>query len=897
MSKECPVTSCPLRNKDGLIYVGHSGRKGATYMLIGERGGNEEIKIQKPFVGRAGQLLDKILSRVGINKEDCFITNALGCGNKSGVSPTTTELNHCRSYLEAQIKTIKPKIIILLGRFAMHSIYNTTQGIEKLHGYVEWNDTYNCWVVATYHPAWALKDDKGWLEWEIVNDIQRAIEVLKGNRRIETPEINILSDKKSMIDYIRSIHNESYIAYDLETNTLKVHTHPDPKIACISIATTQDKGYVLWVKDLTSEDKDAVIVELQRLMESPKMKIGANIGYDNSFLERVWNINVQPPYFDVITAHRIVCTASGEHGLKAIAKQCTNFGKYNKNIEDSENEIYDLPKEVVAPYAGYDAVATLASYQSLSKTMEEDKPLILFSRTLNLNPVYKLSMGIEEVVSDIEKNGVSIDIDTLRHVKLLYEERLEMLELKFLTFDEIRKLEILLEITKITKQQDGYNKTLREALTDKRKDILSTKIKECMAKCKDLNIIFTKDSDYRLKYFQSLPIPFQYVNISSNPQIAKLLFEICKIKPLKRSKKTGKPSVDVEVLEGINHPVAEVVRQYRHIRKMLTTYLSNMEQERDPNSGVLHLSYIVNGAISGRLSSPFHTYPSQGEDAIIKAPFNSGFLNGLIVEADFGQMELRCAASLSGDEQMIQAMIERKDLHRITAGKIFGVSPEDVTPEQRQIGKTCNFAMIYAVTPRGLVNQKIASTEEEAKHFLDSFFSLYPGIKDFMNKTATLVTYTGFTYSPLGRYRDLSILLEIDKYKAIRQGINFPVQSVASDYAQIATRKLYDWIKENKLSSRIIGTKHDSTSIDCYSTEVIEVILKFKEIAESGSFAPYFPDFNLSVPLEVDFKVGKSLFLTGEDELPKEFFKNPKELLERHLEGCQIRWNKLFKGG
>ncbi len=149
MSKVCPYTACPLNGQEGYTYCGHRGRKGSIYMIIGERGGTEELKHQTPFIGNAGKLLDKILSKVGINKEECFITNALGCGYLSGVSPTTTELNHCRPYLEAQIKTIKPKVIILLGRFAMHSLYNTTLGIEKLHGYVEWNDTYNCWVTAT----------------------------------------------------------------------------------------------------------------------------------------------------------------------------------------------------------------------------------------------------------------------------------------------------------------------------------------------------------------------------------------------------------------------------------------------------------------------------------------------------------------------------------------------------------------------------------------------------------------------------------------------------------------------------------------------------------------------------------------------------------------------------
>lgn len=904
VSKKCQYSLCPFNGRKDMTYVGFSGKKDATYMIIGERGGTEEIKTQTPFCGRSGILLRKILTGVGIDISDCFITNAFGCGHLSGVTPTVKELEFCAPYVKAQIKTINPKVIILLGRCALYPIHGIASDIMKLHGYPEWNDEYGCWVIATFHPANALRDKKGQLEWEITKDIQRVVDVYKGNLTISNPEVNILSTRDEMVSYLREVKESPICAYDIETNTLEVHGNEELKIACVSIATSENKGYVLWVKDLDSEDKKDVVEELRAVLENPKsIKLGANIRFDNTFVKKVWNIEVAPPYFDVILAHRLVCTASGEHGLKAITRHYTNMGRYDREItqigkvpnEKYPNGYYDFPKEILAPYAGYDAVATVIAYNTLSKEISQSKPLTLYSISKSLESVYQLSMDIQEMVTQMENMGISVDTNSLRHLKDRYEVKVKDYEKQFFSFDEVRLLEIKLEHEDLTKERIKYQKGLEKNPNPKRKKNLEDELETIISNIRTLEFLAKQNSDYRLKAFQAKPEPFKYVNISSNPQIAKLLFTICKLKPLKKSKRTGNPSVDVGVLTDLKHPITDVVSNHRHALKMINTYISNISQKIDPLLGVVHPSFIVNGTISGRLASSFHTLPSHGEDAIIKSPFTSGFLNGWIVEADFGQMEMKVAASLLEDKRMIQAMNEKRDLHRITAGKIFGISPEEITPEQRQVGKTCNFAMIYACTARGLVAQKIASSEEEGEHFINAFFSLYPGIKEGMVKVATMASYTGYAYSPLGRYRDLRILFSMDKHKAVRQAINFPVQSVASDYAQIATRKLYEWLKDNTMASRLIGTKHDSTSIDCYSDELLDIILKFKEIAESGDFSPYFPDFKLDVPLEIDFKVGKSLYLTKEDELPKSFFESPKELLEKHLQSVQTRWDNLFK--
>lgn len=896
--KVCPNTKCMVKDQLNCIYVGHRGKKGATYMIIGERGAVDECKVQKPFVGKSGQKLDEILTTVGIRREECFITNAVGCGHKKGASPTIGELEQCLDYVIAQIKTVKPKIIILMGGMALYPIYNTVTGIKKMHGRIEWNDEYNCWITSTYHPSSALRDEKGAVEWAIIKDLQRAKSLIDGKWEISYPNIIVHDTTESIIKYLNSLGDIEAFAFDTETNSIDVYT-TNPKIACLSFSTSPDEGHVLWLKNIPTDEMPLVIREIKKLMESDKIKVGANLKYDNTFIRRTYSIVPKPPYFDVIIAHRLLYTCANEHGLKVMSLQFTKMGGYEEEIDEykgADDGYYSVPKELLVEYSGRDAVATWCAYQNMDAAMRKERTLSYNSKgqkiVTSLTGIFDLSMDIMDMLSYVEELGIFVNMDIVNSLKEMYERKIKEKLDELHSYDEVQLAEVMAIIAEIEKKIATLQRKLGRLKGDAVINRTKLEIEELEEKRNEYNSLVVSDVA-RSKYFQGHDI--KNVNIGSNPQMSNLLFNICDLTPTKRSKKTNKPSVDEGVLRSLDHPIATIIREYRHYTKMLGTYIANIEKDIDSSTGVIHPSFIVNGAISGRLTSGFHTLPSHGEDYIIKSMFVSSNPNGVIVAADFSQMELKVAASLSGDKRMITAMVNGEDLHRITAASIYNVPINEVTHDQRQVGKKINFGLIYSISPYGLINQGIAEDEDEGKHFIDTFFRLYPNIKRWMNHTKNVIGKIGASASPLGRFRDLRILLNQDPNKALRRGVNFPVQSVANDYALISTYKMYKWLIDNNKVSRIIGMVHDSVFIDTIPNETLDVILIFKKIAESGDLSPYFPKYKFRVPLEVGFKVGYSLYLPDTLELSREFFENPTENLTEHLQKAKKIQDDLFK--
>lgn len=894
----CPCNKCTVKDQKGCVYVGHEGRKNATYMIIGERGAVDECKIQRPFVGKAGQKLDAILQKVGIRRDECFITNAVGCGHRNGVSPTKGELEQCIAYVIAQIKTIKPNMIILMGNSALYPIYNTVTGIKNLHGRIEWNDVYNCLVTSTYHPSKALRDDRGVVEWAIIKDLMRAKSYIEGEWEMSYPNVIVHDTTDSIISYLDTLENVDAFAFDTETNSLDMHTK-NPKIVCFSFATTKDEGHVLWIKEMPLCELHPITSRLRRLMDSDKIKVGANLKYDNMFIKHTYAINPKPPFFDVIIAHRMLYTATDEHGLKVMSLQFTNMGGYEEDIvgyKGADDGYYSVPKEILVKYAGRDAVATWCAYQNMSEAIKKKRTLSYNRKgqkiITDLTGIFQLNMDIMSMLSSVEEMGIYVDIDIVNHLKNVYEHKIKEKLTEFHSYEEVRLAEILAILGGIEKEVVTLEKKIERLKKEETIERTKIKIVELKSKTSNMGQLLTSDK-VRTSYFKDNPI--EHINIGSNPQMATLLFDVCDLKATKKSKKTNNPSVDEGVLKSLDHPIATIIKEYRHLSKMRNTYIANIEGNIDSYTGVIHPSFVVNGSVSGRLTSGFHTLPSRGEDFIIKSMFISSNPNGLIVAADFGQMEIRAAASIAGDKNMIEAMRAGEDLHKITAASIYNIPIEEITDEQRYVGKTINFGLIYSISPYGLINQGIAKDIEEGERFIETFFVLYPGIKRWMKHTEDVIGRIGATANPLGRFRDLRILLDQNQNKALRQGVNFPIQSIASDYALIATYKMYRWLVSTNKISRIIGMVHDSVLVDTIPDETLEVILKFKEIAESGDFSPYFPDFRFKVPLEVDFKVGYSLFLPKNLELSGNFFENPEENLTTHLEKCKKVQDNLFK--
>ncbi len=325
-------------------------------------------------------------------------------------------------------------------------------------------------------------------------------------------------------------------------------------------------------------------------------------------------------------------------------------------------------------------------------------------------------------------------------------------------------------------------------------------------------------------------------NVASPKQLGVVLFEKLKIDTKAKKTKTKQYSTAEEVLVRLTdrHPIVQKVLDFRGLKKLLSTYVEALPLLINPKTGKIHTSYNQAIAATGRLSSvnpnlqniPIRT--KNGRE--MRKAFVPSDENHIFLSADYSQIELRIMAALSGDEEMQKAFNEGKDIHAITASKIYNVPVEEVNEEMRRKAKTANFGIIYGISAFGL-SQRLNITRNEAKKLIDGYFESFPKIKDFMDKQIDLARNQGFVQTIKGRKRYLK---EINSANAVvrgiaeRNAINAPIQGSAADIIKLAMISIYRQLKEKKLNSKMVLQVHDELNFDVEKSElkVVQEIVK-----------------------------------------------------------------------
>ncbi|KMP11090.1 DNA polymerase I [Candidatus Nitromaritima sp. SCGC AAA799-C22] len=344
-------------------------------------------------------------------------------------------------------------------------------------------------------------------------------------------------------------------------------------------------------------------------------------------------------------------------------------------------------------------------------------------------------------------------------------------------------------------------------------------------------------------------------NINSPKQLSVILFEKLKL-PVKKKTKTGY-STDVSVLEELadDHELPEKILSYRQLAKLKSTYVDALPEEIFSKSGRVHTSFNQTVAATGRLSSSnpnLQNIPIRSEmgKEIRKAFSAEG--DGMLLSADYSQIELRILAHLSGDEALKSAFARGEDIHTRTAAEIFGSSLEDVDEERRRMAKAVNFGIVYGLSSFGLSRQ-LKISPREAKDFIDQYFNLYKRVKEFMDTTIAQARETGYTLTLFNRRRYLPDLNS--KNRQVREGaervaINSPIQGSAADLIKVAMIRLSRQMAELKLKSKMILQVHDELVFECP--------VKEKDKMESLARKEMEGACSLSVPLVVDMGWGKN---------------------------------------
>lgn len=299
----------------------------------------------------------------------------------------------------------------------------------------------------------------------------------------------------------------------------------------------------------------------------------------------------------------------------------------------------------------------------------------------------------------------------------------------------------------------------------------------------------------------------------------------------------------------------KLLRRYKRVDKLVRTYLTKMIAGHT-YEGLYRPEFSHCSTITGRVGSGFHTMDN-GSD--VKRVFVSRWRErgGLFLAPDFSQLELRVGASLSGEDNMIEAFIAGADMHRITASKMYGLAPGDVSHEQRQNGKTLNFSVFFGKTERGLADQWGIELSE-AQKFINGFFRGNPKLGKWIRGQKDLCKRYGFIVTPWGRMIRIENSQSHKRWEveaAERQSVNYPVQSSATDIGIWSVVTLADRFAAQGFKSLLVGTVHDSIEVDVYPGELPRVLALFKEVceAEVRRAHPW-----ILCPLEISFEVGTS---------------------------------------
>ena len=346
------------------------------------------------------------------------------------------------------------------------------------------------------------------------------------------------------------------------------------------------------------------------------------------------------------------------------------------------------------------------------------------------------------------------------------------------------------------------------------------------------------------------------LNISSPKQVGELLFEKLKLDPKAKRSSRGQFSTDEATLLAIadRHPIVDEILEFRAVKKLLSTYIEPFPSFVSPRDGRVHTTFNQALTATGRLSSsnpnlqniPVRT--ERGKE--IRKAFVPGTPDGVIVSADYSQIELRIMAHLSKDEHLTQAFREGVDVHAATAAKIFGIPVSEVTRDQRSMAKTANFGIMYGISTFGLA-QRLHLPRAAAKELIDGYFASFPSIRSFIDGSIAFAREHGYVETLFGRRRylpDIHARNATVRALAERNAVNAPIQGTSADIIKLAMIGVAARLKAEGLRSKMVLQIHDELLFDAVPEEVPALKTLVTEVMEHV--------MELSVPLTVECSSG-----------------------------------------
>ena len=334
----------------------------------------------------------------------------------------------------------------------------------------------------------------------------------------------------------------------------------------------------------------------------------------------------------------------------------------------------------------------------------------------------------------------------------------------------------------------------------------------------------------------------QEFNMNSPKQLQAILFEKMGL-PVVKKTPSGTPSTNEEVLQelALDYPLPKLILEYRGLAKLKSTYTDKLPKMINPTTGRVHTSYHQAVTATGRLSSTdpnLQNIPIRNEEGRrIRQAFvaPTGYK---ILAVDYSQIELRIMAHLSGDQALLDAFRDGKDIHAATAAEIMGVGIDQVSSEQRRRAKAVNFGLIYGMSAFGLAKQ-LGIPRGEAQTYMDKYFERYPGVMQYMEDTRSAAADQGYVETIFGRRLHLPEIKSrngMRRKAAERAAINAPMQGTAADIIKKAMLLVDQWIQaEGDGRVKLLMQVHDELVFEVEESSLSEIESKVQKLMESAA--------------------------------------------------------------
>ncbi len=341
-------------------------------------------------------------------------------------------------------------------------------------------------------------------------------------------------------------------------------------------------------------------------------------------------------------------------------------------------------------------------------------------------------------------------------------------------------------------------------------------------------------------------------NVASPKQLGEILFDKLKLVEKPKKTKTGQYATGEEILSILasEHEIAALILDFREYQKLKSTYVDALPLLISKKDGRIHTSYNQAVAATGRLSSTnpnLQNIPIRTEKGReIRKAFIARDEDHILLSADYSQIELRIMAAFAEDESMMSAFKNGIDIHSTTASKIFKVDLKDVDSDMRRKAKVANFGIIYGISAFGL-SQRLSIPRKEASDLIEAYFTEFPNVKKYMDEVVNNAREHEYVETIMGRrryLRDINSRNQTQRGFAERNAINAPIQGSAADMIKVAMIKIHDFMKKEKMKSKMILQVHDELVFDVYQNELGILQEKVEDLMK------------LAIPLKVPMEIG-----------------------------------------